>query len=132
VPADYDASFLRENLAASLNNANLNLLGYTSETDFVLPFAGVVKRFRIIMTEARTAGTATFTVRKNGTAITTPAAQVINASTPQFIDAIVDEASATSFAKGDKLSVVVTTDAGWLPTTSDAIAIVTLSGPFTP
>ena len=129
---DYDVSFLRADLAASQTNLALNVLGYTGETEFTIPFAGVIRRLRVIMSEARIAGTATFTVRKNGVAITVPAVQIINAAVPQFIDAIVDEALATAFAIGDKLSVVVTTDAGWLPVTSDAIAIVTLTGPFTP
>jgi len=128
----HDLAWLKENLTASQTNQPLTLLGYTAETEYVCPFDLCVSRIRAILTEKRTAGTLTVTVWKNGVAVSFPAALTVNALNPQFRDVAVDQSQATQFALGDRLALVFTTDAAWLPVTSDLIAIVSLARPYGP
>ena len=132
MPEGHDLAWLKENLAASQTDQPLTLLGYTSETEYVVPFPCCVTRLRAILTEARTAGTCEVAVHKNGVAVDTPAVKTFNADSPQFIDVDVDETLADRFALGDRLSVVFTTDGSWLPTSSDLIVLPTLVRPYGP
>lgn len=132
MPEGHELAWLKENLPASQTAQPLTLLGYTSETEYICPFALCVSRLRAILTEKRTAGTLTVTIWKNGVAVTVPAATVINATNPQFRDVEVDQSQATRFALGDRLAVVFTTDAAWLPVTADLIVIPTLVRPYGP
>jgi hypothetical protein len=132
MPVGHDLAWLKENLTAAQTNQPLTLLGYTAETEYICPFALCVARIRCILTEKRTAGTLTVTIWKNGAAVAVPVATVIDASNPQFRDLVIDQSLATQFALGDRLALVFTTDAAWLPVTSDLISIVTLARPFGP
>ena len=132
MPDTYDVSFLKENVPANTANQTTSLLGYTSETEFVAPFAGRISRVRIIMTEPRTAGTLTLRIQRNGVNMASPGALLIDDDPAQFLDSIIPESGADAIAKGDKLKPLLTTDAGWLPTTSDCIIIISLTGPYTP
>jgi hypothetical protein len=128
----HDSAWLKENLTATQTNQPLSLLGYTAETEYICPFALCVSRIRAILTEKRTAGTLTVTIWKNGAAVASPAALTLDASNPQFRDVAVDQSQATQFALGDRLALVFTTDAAWLPVTSDLVAIVSLARPYGP
>ena len=128
----HDISWLKENLPASQTNQALALLGYTAEADYVCPFALCIARVRLILTEKRTAGTLTVNFWKNGSPITTPPAITVDLVNPQFRDVVIDQSLATQFALGDRLAVLFTTDAAWLPVTSDLIVIVSLARPYGP
>ena len=132
MPEGHELAWLKENLTASQTDQPLTLLGYTSETEYVCPFPLCITHLRAILTEPRTAGELTVTIFKNGVAVTVPAAITIDADTPQFANVDVDESQADRFALGDRLAVVFTTDASWLPVTSDLIVIPTLARPYGP
>ena len=128
----HDASFLKENVGAADTLAPFVLLGYTTEYEYVCPFDLVIARIKLLLTEPRTAGTFLLTVLKNGVAITIPAPyNPISAANPQFHDLVIDQSQATRFTISDRLKVCYTT-AAFTPTTSDAIAIVTLARPYGP
>jgi hypothetical protein len=90
---------------------------------FRAPRAGSLTAVIATVSEARTAGTLTVEVFKNtglagasgsGTGLTA----VLNATNTSR-KATTQAKDADTFAAGDELFVVVTTDAGWLPVTSD-------------
>jgi hypothetical protein len=128
----HDANFLAENLTGTATLTAFALLGYTAETEYVCPFNLCIARIKLILTEARTAGTFLLTVYKNGVAIAYPAPySPISAANPQAHDLVIDQSQATQFLLGDRLKVLYTT-VGWTPTTSDAIAILSLARPYGP
>ena len=113
--------FLKENIPGTATSARTLLPYGTSE--YYAQRAGRVKALTAFLTEARSAGTATFKITKNATAQT-----VLNAT----IDAnatILDEAFGDqddlTYQAGDRIGLQVVT-ASWTPTTSDAIGIVDL------
>jgi hypothetical protein len=128
----HDLIWLRENVPASQTNQGFTLLGPTYATDYMCPFSLCVSRIRAILTEKRTAGTLTVTIWNNGVPVTVPIPVALNASNPQLIDTVIDQSRATQFALGDHLGLVFTTDAAWLPVTSDLIVITSLARPYGP
>jgi len=128
----HDTHWLKENLTASQTNATMSLLGYTTETEYVCPFPLIIARLKAVLTEPRTAGTLTITIMKNGVALAIPAPFTFDATNPQLRDIVLDPSLATLFQLGDRLKPVITTDAAWLPVTSDLLLIPTLARPYGP
>jgi hypothetical protein len=90
---------------------------------WIAPRAGSVTGVVIVASEARTAGSATVEVFKNtglsgaagaGTGLTA----VLDGSNTSR-KATTQAKDTDTFAVGDELYIVLTTDAGWLPVTSD-------------
>ncbi len=113
--------FLKENLAASATAA-MTLLPYTG-AEYYAQRAGRVRSLTTMLTEARSGGTLTVKVTKNGAA-QTALNLTIDATATQFNEAYGDQDDLT-FAAGDRLGVQAVTS-GFGPTTSDAIAILEL------
>jgi hypothetical protein len=89
----------------------------------VMDRAGSVVGLSVACTEARTAGTATFTVFHNGT--TTGFGATLDASNPQFNSAT-QAAALDTFAANGRLDVRVTTSSDWNPTSADCEAVITV------
>lgn len=116
--------FGEDNLAASLTNSQLyrNVQGIEAQLPVVMPRAGSIIGLSIASSEARTAGTATFEVYKNGAA--TGLTAVLDGTDTQYAYAV-QAASLDTFVAGDRLDVRVTTDGTWAPTTADVEAVIT-------
>jgi len=129
----HDTVWLRVDVPASQTNQALNFLtSGVSVSEYICPFALCVSRVRLILTEKRTAGTLTVTIWKNGVAVAVPVPILLDTSYPQLRDVVVDQSQSTQFDLGGRLAVVFTTDAAWLPVTSDLVAIVSLARPYGP
>jgi hypothetical protein len=89
----------------------------------VLDRAGSVVGISVACTEARTAGTATFTVFHNGA--TTGFGVTIDATNPQYNSAT-QASGLDTFAANGRLDVRVTTTALWAPTSADCEATITV------
>ncbi len=113
--------WLYENLAGTATNT-ATLLPYTG-TLYYARRAGRVRSVTVVLTEARTAGTAIAKVVKNGTAATTLNVTIDGTNT-RFKEAFGDLDDLT-FVAGDSIGVQVVTS-GWTPTTSDAFVLVEL------
>lgn len=113
--------FLKENLPGTATSP-MTLLPYTG-SEFYAQRAGRVKSVTTFVTEARSAGSATFKVTKNGAAQTV-LNTAIDGSATQFDETFGDQDDLT-YQAGDRIGLQVVT-AGWTPTTSDAIGILEL------
>ena len=113
--------FLKENLSGTAT-APMTLLPYGG-TDYYAQKAGRVKSITGFLTEARTAGTLTLKVTKNGAAQTV-LNLTLDANATQYDEAFGDQDDLT-FAAGDRIGLQCVT-AAWTPTTSDAIGILDL------
>lgn len=82
----------------------------------IVPRAGSVTGVYVKSNAARTAGTLTVTVYKNGVAVALTAVLDGTNTTFKFTSSAKDS---LTFAAGDELDLRVTTDAGWLPVTAD-------------
>ena len=111
--------FLKENLPTTATNA-MTLLPYAG-TEYHAQRPGRVRSVTGFLTEARTAGTATFKVTKNGVA-QTALNLAIDAGAVQYDETYGDQDDLT-YAAGDRIGLQVVT-AGFTPTTSDAVAIL--------
>lgn len=120
------AGFGEDNLAASLTNSQLyrNVQGIEAQIPLVMSHEGAIVGLAVASSEARTAGTATFEVYKNGAA--TGLTAVLDATDTQYASST-QAASLDTFVAGDRLDVRVTTDGSWAPTTADVEAVVSVS-----
>ena len=114
--------FYQDNVAASQTNVELiRAVGRWRATQ-----AGSITGVVATMTEARTAGTLTVTVFKNtglaGAAGSSVGLTAVIDGTNTSRKATTQAKDTDTFAAGDELYLVVTTDSGWLPVTSDLIA----------
>jgi len=109
----------QDNVAANQTNVELT----RAVGRWRAPRAGSVTGVIVTATEARTAGTLTATVFKNtglaGAAGATIGLTAVLDGTNTSRKATTQLKDTDAFAAGDELYAVVTTDAGWLPTTSD-------------
>ena len=116
--AAYVGGFGEDNLAASLTDSQLyrNIQGVTAQSPLVVDRTGSIIGIAVASTEARTAGTATFEVFKNGTGI--GLTTTLDATDTQYNTAT-QAGGVDTFVAGDRLDVRVTTDGTWAPTTAD-------------
>lgn len=111
--------FLKENIPGSATSA-MTLLPY-SGTDYYAQRAGRIRGLTALLTEARSAGTLTFKVTKNGAAQT-----VLNATIDAgaiIYDEVYGDQDDLTYEAGDRLGLQVVS-AGFTPTTSDAVGIL--------
>lgn len=122
----YMSGFGEDNLAASLTNSQLyrNVQGIQFQTPIVTSHSGDIVGLTVASSEARTAGTATFEIYKNGTGIGLTV--VLDATNPQYVAAS-QAAALDTFVSGDRLDVRVTTDGSWAPTTADVEASIVIA-----
>ena len=85
--------------------------------------AGSVVGLSVACTEARTAGTATFTVFHNGAS--TGFSLTLDATNPRY-NSTVQAYGLDTFAANGRLDVRVTTTASWTPTSTDCEAVITI------
>lgn len=85
-------------------------------TAWIAPRAGSIIGVAVLSTEARTAGTLTVEVFKNGSG--TGLTAVLD-GTNTTLKVTQQAAGLDTFAAGDQLDLRITTDAGWLPVTAD-------------
>lgn len=111
-----------ENAAANLNNQVMTRLSGTTNnaTGWIAPRAGSVTGIAIHSNAARTGGTLTAKVFKNGAQLGTLTA-VLDGINTTFKTAAQAKDTDT-FAAGDILDIRIQTDAGWAPTTADVRA----------
>jgi hypothetical protein len=117
----------RANVAASLTNTQLTFdygggVQTAAGSVVKMPNAGIITGIMATGSVARTAGTATFTVFKNGVA--TAVTGVIDATNPQFL---ATTGGTDTFVAGDRLDVRITTNAAWAPTTAEWGAMVVIA-----
>lgn len=118
--------FLRPDVAASLTNQELirfDIGGVLTSTRFRAVRAGSITGVIATLSEARTAGTLTVDVFKNtglaGAAGASIGLTAVIDVTNTSRKATTQAKDTDSFLAGDEIYAVVTTDAGWLPVTSD-------------
>lgn len=113
-------SWYQENVAASQTAVMLSLAGQPTHTQMIMPRGGYVSGIAVRSNLARTAGTLTAEVYKNGVAIgLTATLDATNTATATTLQDAVD-----AFNAGDQLAVRVTTDGSWAPTTADIIVSI--------
>ncbi len=108
------------NLAASATNSQLvfdvaGVAQIAAGSRIKMAFAGTAIGICVTGSAARTAGTATFQVFKNGVDIGASSDAVINGTNTQFV---CSTGGTGTLVAGDILDIRVTTDAGFLPTAS--------------
>lgn len=113
-----------ENAGAGLNNQVLTRLSGTTNnpTGWIAPRAGSVTGIAVHSNAARTAGTLTLRVFRNGTQLGTLGATLDGSATT--FRAVYQEKDVATFQAGDILDVRVSTDATWAPTTGDIRGIL--------
>lgn len=116
--------FGEDNLAASLTDSQLyrNIQGVEAQIPVVMVRPGSIIGISVASSEARTAGTATFEVFKDGTG--TGLTTVLNATDTQYASTTQAE-SLDTFVAGARLDARVTTDGSWAPTTADVEVVIT-------
>lgn len=112
--------FQRANLAAALTNSQLDRVTGVPVSE-TMAFPGSVVGITVASGDARTAGSATFTVFKNGSSVGLSAA--LDATNTQYAYAT-QATGLDTFVAGDRLDIRVTTTADWAPTTADVNASV--------
>ena len=122
----YIVGFGEDNLAASLTDSQLyrNVQGVALQVPVVVSHSGDIIGVTVASSEARTAGTATFEVFKNGTG--TGLSVVLDGTDTQYA-AAAQATGLDTFASGDRLDVRVTTDGSWAPTTADVEASIVIA-----
>lgn len=113
--------FMQVDVAASQSAVALDVLGLVGNTEVVMLYAGSILGIAISGNVARTAGTLTVDVTKNGVA--TGLQAVLDGSNAQYHSATQAKDTDT-FAAGDRLGVDITTDGSWAPTTADIVVVV--------
>lgn len=108
------------NLAASQTNAQLTFdvagsAQVAAGSRIRMPFAGRARGICVSGSAARTVGTATFQIFKNGSSIGTTSNAVIDGTNTQFV---CSSGGAGMFVSGDILDIRVTTDATFAPAAS--------------
>lgn len=111
--------FLKENLPGSATTA-MALVPYGG-TEYYAQRAGRVKSLTGFLTEARTAGTATFKITRNGAAQSVLNAVIDSGAT--ILDEVFGDQDDLTYQAGERLGVQVVTS-GFTPTTSDAVGIL--------
>lgn len=120
------SGYSRENLAASLTASQLERslsAALSAALPVVATHAGSIVGISVASTDARTAGTATFEVYKNGSA--TGLTAVLDGTNTTFAFGV-QAIDLDTVAAGDRLDVRVTTTGTWTPTTADVEATVVL------
>jgi len=99
----------------------------TAKMDRNGSIVGILARIRNYG-DGRTAGTMTLTVFKNGATLTTPLTAILDATNPRYnMNWQGTGVAGATFVSGDTISIRVTTDASWAPTTADIDAWVIIS-----
>jgi hypothetical protein len=108
-----------ENAAANLNNQVMNRLAGTTNnaTGWIAPRAGSVTGIAVHSNAARTGGTLTAKVFKNGAQLGALTA-VLDGTNTTF-KATTQAKDTDNFNAGDILDIRIATDSGWSPTTAD-------------
>jgi hypothetical protein len=114
-------NFMQSDVAAGQTDIQLNVLGLSGNTEFVMPYAGSVIAISVASNAARSAGTLTVepSINGTGTGLTTE----LDASPTQYNQATQAKDTDT-FSAGDRLGVEITTDGSWAPTTADIVVAV--------
>ena len=92
-----------------------------ANTEVVMPLSGSIIGVSVASTAARTAGTLTVEVTKNGSG--TGLQAQLNATDTQYAYAT-QELDEDTFDAGDRIGVKITTSADWAPTTADIVVMV--------
>jgi hypothetical protein len=112
----------QNDVAAEQSAVVLNMDGNTSRAEVPTVRAGSVIGIAVYSNEARSAGTATFQVTVDGTAITGHDA-VLDGSATQTKCVTIAKNEHT-FTAGQRIGIKVTTTADWAPTTADVTVVV--------
>lgn len=115
----------QDNVATSQSAVALGRFGESGNyapKSWVAPRAGSILGIAVKSNAARTAGTLTVEVYKNGSTATGLQAQ-LNGTDTQFASGY-QKRGADNFAAGDYLQVKITTDGSWAPTTADIRAMI--------
>ncbi len=115
----------RVNLANSLSDSQLTLVPIDAATNATaanssmpMPFNGIVRGIIVSGSGARTSGTATFKVFKNGSLVGSGPDAVIDGTNTQYV---ASSGGTETFSAGDLLDIRVTTS-GWAPTNQEWFA----------
>lgn len=129
--AGFLVGFGEDNLAAALTDSQLyrQIQTVQAQIPVTATHAGSVIGVSVASSEARTAGTATFEVFKNGTG--TGLTCILNGTDTQYASAV-QATGVDTFVAGDRLDVRVSTDGSWTPTTADVEAAITVTAPGAP
>ena len=113
--------FGQADVAASQTAVALDVQGTPGNTEYVMPFAGSIVGISVASNALRTGGTATLepTVNGTGVGLTTQ----INAGNTLY-NSSTQAKDTDTFSAGDRVSVLVTTDGTWAPTTADFVITV--------
>ncbi len=120
-PSPVSHHYMRIDVAASLTAVAIPVLGLVGNNEITLPRGGSIIGVSIASNATRTAGTLTVVATVNGTAAGLQA--ILNATNPQHHFAT-QAGGLNTFVAGDRLGVVITTDAAWLPTTADIVVCI--------
>lgn len=121
VPQNF--AFMQDDVAANQSAVALVVSGATP-TEITMPKPGHILGISIASNAARSAGTLTVDVTKDGTVQTVQA--ILDGTNTQYHYGTVDRGS-KEFSAGDRIGVKITTDASWAPTTADIIVTVFVS-----
>lgn len=121
----YLTGFGEDNLAANLTNSQLyrNTQGVETQIPTVTTHSGDIVGIAVASSEARSAGTATFEVFKNGTG--TGLTTVLDGTDTQYASAS-QALGLDTFVAGNQLDIRVTTDGSWAPTTAEVEAVIVI------
>lgn len=118
--------FYQDNVAASQTDVTLgsgSRSGLSAGPAFIASRAGSVTGIVVYSNAARTAGTLTVEVKKNGAA--TGLTAVLD-GTNTTLKATYQVKGADTFVAGDRITAAITTDGSWAPTTADIRVVVEL------
>lgn len=119
----YPLMFGRTDLAASLTDSPL-AAGIGGASEYLIPYDGDIVAASVVSNATRTGGSATFEVRLNGSKLASPV-PALDATNTLRHQVIIGH-GVRSVKAGDRIEVVVTTDAAWAPITADVTALVWL------
>lgn len=116
----FPLTFNRANIQPSWTDVRLYIdLDVADSLEHLLPFDCSLMALTIIVSSAPSAGSADFRVRRNGTIL--PAASLAVDSSGRLARLLL-AGGPIAFQGGDRLDLVVTTDASWAPSTLDCVA----------
>lgn len=110
----------QDNVTANQTDVLLTRLVGAAPDAWIAPRAGRIVSVWVYSSEARSAGTLTIEVFKNGTQFGTVSVS-LNATYTTF-DVRYVKRQTLPFAAGDRLDLRITTDGSWAPTTADVRA----------
>jgi hypothetical protein len=114
-------SFSQTDVTVSQTAIGLNVLSNGNSFTFPMGYSGSVVGIAVTTNDPRTAGTLTVEATVNGTGTgLTAALDGTNTTT----DVTTQAKDADAFAAGNLLGAIITTDAGWAPTTADIVVTV--------